>query len=265
MKSLTITRPDELDYAAKEALNTLSTNLSFAGNDVKKIMMTSCRPGEGKSFLAMNLMRSLAGIGKQVVLVDADLRKSVLVSRYGIRSSDKMLGLSHYLAGMCPLDDVVFETNIPNAFLVTSGHDVVNSLSLLNTARLSRLLDLLAKSFDYVLIDAPPVGTIIDAAQIALSCDGVVMVIANNTVTRRELFDATKQLEKTGCPVLGAVLNKIAFDTHSSKKYYYKTYYSHYNREYYGTTTESPENKKRKRVRAEKAPKPVKADPRSSK
>lgn len=232
MNSVTITRFDSLDYAANEALNTLSTNLSFSGNNVSKIMLTSCQPQEGKSFLSMNLMRTLADMGKRVVLVDADLRRSLLVSKYGIQAPTHLRGLSHYLAGMCTLDDIVCETNITDAYVVLVGKDVANSLSLLSTPLMGQMLDALSRAFDYVLIDAPPIGVIIDAAEIAKSCDGVLFVVTNNGVTKRELVEATKQIEKTGCPILGCVLNKVTFDTHSSKKYYYRTYYTHYNEEY---------------------------------
>ena len=233
MKSLELTRFAGLDYSCNEALNTLCTNLSFAGSDVKKIMLTSCHAQEGKSFLSMALMRSLAGIGKNVVLVDADLRRSLLTSRYGVKMEGKPQGLTHYLAGMCPMDDILYKTNIEGAYMILSGRDVANSLTLLSTDRFPNLLDALARMFDVVLVDCPPVGVIIDAAQIAKSCDGVVFVVSNNGVSRRELADARQQIEKTGCPILGAVLNKVTFDTHSSKKYYYKTYYSHYADGYY--------------------------------
>lgn len=232
MKMLTINRFESLDYACTEALNTLCTNLSFSGSSIRKVVLTSCQGKEGKSFLAMNLMRSLSSIGRRVVLVDADLRKSVLMGRYSIQTEDdEILGLTHYLAGMCSIEDIVYQTNILDAYMVLSGRDVANSLSLLSTPRLPRLLDALKKTFDIVLIDAPPVGVIIDAAEIAKSCDGVLFVVSNNVIGRKEFSEATRQLKKTGCPILGAVLNKVTFDTHSSKRYYYRTYYSNYNRE----------------------------------
>ena len=82
MKQLKITKFPELDYAGSEAFNTLSTNLSFAGETVKKIMITSCHASEGKSYLSMNLMRTLAQRGMKVALVDADLRRSVVNAQY---------------------------------------------------------------------------------------------------------------------------------------------------------------------------------------
>ena len=99
------------------------------------------------------------------------------------------------------------------------------------------MLDWLSTKFDFVLVDAPPVGMIIDAAEIAKSCDGVLFVITYNTISRREMQEAKLQIERTGCKILGAVLNNVSFDTYTSKKYYYKSYYnSHYESDYYQRT-----------------------------
>ena len=225
----------ELSYTSQEAVNTLCTNLAFSGSDKQKIMMTSCHAGEGKSFIAMNLMRTLANLGYRVVLVDADLRRSQIKQRFGMKIlTGNGNGTSHYLAGMCGLGDCLYETNIENAFIIPVGREVKNSLSLLTSERLPTLLDELSKSFDYVLVDAPPVGVIIDAAQIAKYCDGTLIVVQYNSVSKRELLSVKNQVESTGCEILGAVLNDVAFNTLSSKKYYNKSYYSHYyNNDYY--------------------------------
>lgn len=230
MKSLSIHRFSPLSYAGAEAVNILCTNLSFSGESVKKIMFTSCHASEGKSFLCMNVMRTMAKLGKSVVLVDADLRRSVILQEYGVQFSggEKEEGLSHYLAGMAEENAVVYQTNIPGACLVPAGRNVSNSLPLLNSARFQKLLDDLAAKFDYVIIDAPPIGLVIDAAQIAKYCDGTVFVIGYNTVRRQELADAKEQIGQTGCPVLGTVLNMTEYDNYLSKKYSYKSYYSRY-------------------------------------
>ena len=233
MKSVSISHFPPLSYACSEAINTLCTNLSFSGENVKKIMVTSCHASEGKSYLTMNTMRTLAKLGKRVVLVDADLRRSAIQSKYGIQyPDDERQGLAHYLAGMAREEDVIYGTDIEGAYLIPIGRGVSNSLQLLNSPRLKVLLDWLGENCDYVLVDAPPVGTIIDAAQIAKYCDGTVLVVNFNSVRRQELIDAKNQLEQTGCPVLGAVLNQVEMDKYSSKKYYYRSYYySNYEKE----------------------------------
>ena len=227
MKHLELTRFPALGYGGKEALNALCTNLSFAGEGIRKIMVTSCQPSEGKSYISMNLMRTFAKLGMRVVLVDADLRRSVLTAQYGIKSETRGThGMTHYLAGKCEMQDILYETNIPGAYMVPVGRDVANSLPLLRTPRFSRLLDEMAARFDIVLVDAPPVGVIIDAAEIAKSCDGTLFVVGYNRVRHRELQAAKEQIERTGCAIIGSVLNDVTFDSLTTKNYYYKSYYN---------------------------------------
>lgn len=251
MNKLEFVRFRNLDYPCREAINTLCTNLTFAGDDNRVIMMTSSRAHEGKSFLNMNIMRTLAQLGKRVVLVDLDLRRSQIGGKYGVRIREgNGNGSSHYLAGMCDLNDVIYETNLTGAYMIPVGREVSNSLALLSTPRLGRMLRELRERFDYVLVDAPPVGVIIDAAEIAKHCDCAVFSVKYNTVGRRELAEAKMQIDRTGCRVLGAVLNEVDMDTISSKKYYNKTYYTHYNSDYYKSDEKG--NSSRKRPAAKK-------------
>ena len=232
MNNLIIGRFPAQGYAAAEAINTLCTNLSFAGEDVKKIMITSCHASEGKSWLAMNIMRTMARFGKRVVLVDADLRLSVINARYKLQFSnpDDRCGLAHFLAGKAAEEDVIYRTNIEGAYMVPVGRGISNPLPLLNSKRFGRLMDDLAQRFDYVFVDAPPVGTVIDGAQIAKFCDGALVVVSYNNVRRQELIEVKDQLDQTGCPILGTVLNMVEFDGYLNRKYSYKSYnyyYSH--------------------------------------
>ena len=228
MNALTIRRFPPLGYASREAVNTLCTNLSFAGENVKKIMITSCHVSEGKSFLSMNVMRTLAKLGKTVVLVDADLRRSMISSKYALQfEQEHSPGLAHYLAGMASENEIVYATNIPGAYMVPVGREVSNSLPLLVSPHFDELLTSLSKKMDYVIVDAPPLGAIIDAAEIAKSCDGTLIVVNYDSVRRQELINVKEQLEQTECPILGTVLNMVKFDNYLSKKYYYKSYYSY--------------------------------------
>ena len=248
MNTVTINRFPPLTYQCAEAVNMLCTNLSFSGANVKKILITSCHQSEGKSFLSMNIMRTMSGLGKRVVLVDADLRRSVIATKYGLQfSEEKPMGLSHFLAGMADESMVVYATNLPGSFLIPVGRKVSNSLPLLNSERFQFLLSSLSEHFDYVLVDAPPIGLVIDAAQIAKYCDGTLLVVGFNAVRRQELVDAKAQIDQTGCPILGTVLNQTAYDTYLSKKYSYKSYYSHYG--YYSKYTDEEPREKRRRFR----------------
>jgi len=247
MNSIEITRFKPLAYACTEAMNTLCTNLTFAGKDKKVIMLTSAQAHEGKSFVTMNVMRALSELGHSVVLVDADLRRSQIASKYGVKVIEGSgMGLTHYLAGMCDVGDVVYKTNLPNAFMVPLGHDVSNSLALLTSGRMGDLLGGLKKQFDYVLVDAPPVGVIIDAAEIAKNCDGTVIALKYNTVSRRELVEVKRQIDRSGCPILGVVLNSVAFDSLTSKHYYHKSAYTSYESDYMKKADKKKSAKRRK-------------------
>lgn len=231
MVKMNIRRFGRLEYKANEAFNTLCTNLLLSGVDVKKIMVTSVHPSNGKTFIAMNLMRSLAQQGKKVVMVDADIRASVIKGTYDVRiateDGNKYPGLTKYLANGCSVSDILGETNIPNAWMILAGRNVMNSMSLLSSPRLKTLFDELSEQFDVVIVDAAPAGTIIDAVKISESCDGTLVVVESGEVSRQELKETIAQLEKTNCPILGMVLNK--FDERKyGNNYYHKSYYSNY-------------------------------------
>ena len=89
-----------------------------------------------------------------------------------------------------------------------------------------------------ILVDTPPIGAVVDAAEIAKRCDGSVLVVNYNNTRRRELLESKRQMEQSGCPILGCILNKVTFDTLSAKKYYNKTYYNHYYKSGYYTADE---------------------------
>lgn len=209
-----------LDYAGNEALNTICSNLTFAGKNIKKIVITSCEPNDGKSFVAIQTVLNMARRGKRVVLMDADLRLSVLNAHYEISLPGQKFGLAHLLSGQCQIDDVVYETNVANLYYVPIGTDVKAPLSLIATPDFDNLVRTLGEAFDYVVIDAPPIGLVIDAAEIAKSCDGSVLVLEYNKTHRRALQDAKEQMERTGTPILGCIMNKVTMDRLSTKKYY---------------------------------------------
>ena len=115
MRKATIKRFTAPDYSGTEAINTICTNLSFSGRNCKRIAFTSYMPGAGKTYISINVLYNLAKRGKRVLLVDADLRRSNIVSRLRMETDGEMLGLAHYLAGHCNLDDCIYETNLYGA------------------------------------------------------------------------------------------------------------------------------------------------------
>lgn len=226
----------QLDYVCNEAMNTLCTNLSYCGKDIRKIMITSRYAGEGKSYIAMNLLRTFSQLGKRTVLIDTDLRASGIQSDYRLRySTQSHYGLSEYLSGICGLDEAVYQTNLPNTYMIPAGHEAPNPLQLLDTRSMGELIEQLAEQFDVVLVDTPPVGVLADAVALAKFCDGALLVVGYCKGKQQEIGDAVENIKQTGCKVLGAVFNGVKFNSMSNRHYYYSSerYASQYNKRYY--------------------------------
>lgn len=193
-------------YQATEAFRTIKTNLRFCGRDKKVIAVTSCVPNEGKSSVSMRLAQALREDGAKVILIDADLRKSVMFRQVMVEKGSR--GLSDYLAGQCSVNDIICDTDLENFKIILCGITPPNPTELLRTEAFRKLLQKLREMYDYVLVDTPPVGLVIDAAVIAESCDGILWVISSGQISRRIALETKEQIEKSGCPLLGAVLNK---------------------------------------------------------
>lgn len=228
-KTILLKREMKDDYGYNEAIKTLRTNIQFCGSNIHTIMFTSAMPDEGKSDVAFAAAMSLAQIGKKVVLIDADIRRSVLASRYQLQ--EEIYGLSQYLSGQKSMDDIVYDTNYENFSVVFAGPYSPNPAELLEEALFEDLLDTLGEEFDYVIIDTPPMANLIDGAIVARYCDGAVMVIENGAISYRLEQKVKNQLDKTGCRILGVVLNKV--DVHENGYYGKYGRYGKYGK-YYG-------------------------------
>ena len=226
---------DVTDYHVDEAFRVLRTNLQFCGEDKKVIAITSSIPGEGKSSVSLRLAISLAEVGKKVIFIDADLRKSVLSQK--VNCGERGIGLSHYLSGQKSLPRIVCETNIQNLYLIMAGQVPPNPAELLNEPSFSKMVEVLRQIYDYIIFDTPPLGSVIDSAIIAEKCDGAIVVIESGKVSGRFMEENITQLEKSGCPILGAVLNKMKRNQKGRYGKYYGRYgkkYSKYGDEYVG-------------------------------
>ena len=217
---------EELRYGRREAINSLKTNLRFAGNDIRVVAFTSTNQNEGKSTVCFDLAKAYADNGEKVLLIDADMRKTVMMQRYSIEGSRDAGGLTHYLSGQRALNDVICTTNIENLFLIMAGPLSPNPTELLHGGNFEVLLRKLRPAFDIIIVDTPPIGAVIDAAIIAPKCDGVIIVIEANETSSRALISVKKQLEMTKSKILGCVLNKV---TSGSSQYRYRNkYYGEY-------------------------------------
>lgn len=224
----------QLPYSVEEAVNRLRINISFLGSDIRRIMIVSSEPNEGKSFLALNLWNQMAEAGEKTVFVDADMRNSNLYTKYDLKRADgrDMKGTSHYLAGNASLDEVLLHTKYGDGDFLPNVENVVNPSMLFETAKFGDLLKGLADHYRYVFVDAPPLGLVSDAERIGNMCDGAILCVRASMTPKSIVRESVRQLERSGCPLLGIVLNRV----NESKGGYGRKYYGHYGRygDYYG-------------------------------
>ena len=250
MKHIEITCPSELDYAAREALNRLRVNFSFCGDQFKKVVITSSLPDEGKSFVTINLAILLAEAGYKVAVVDADIRKSQIRTDYGLRTNeDTHDGLLQYLVGKANVNDVVYQTNYDNLFLVPVFRTIVNPALLFQSDRFPALLNSLAEQLDYVIVDTPPVANVSDGEVIANSCDGALLVIRSGYAPRKLVASSIKQLESAGCTLMGVVINGINIKNQAYYGKYYGKYYHSYYSEYYEGSNKSKQKRHKESIK----------------
>lgn len=216
-KKVSFNTASSKDYISNEAFKTLRTNLLFSGADVKTILLTSSNENEGKSTVSTELSKSLAEAGKKTLFIDADMRKSVI-----LKNNDSVKGLSELLLNMCGTADVIYSTQNENFDVMFSGHFPPNPVEILANDRFATILEELKKKYDYIIIDTPPVGVVIDAAVIAARCDGAIIVLANRRTSRKSAIETKEQIERSGCRILGAVINEVEKSVGSYVSRYYK-------------------------------------------
>ncbi|MFA6109855.1 MAG: P-loop NTPase [Candidatus Latescibacterota bacterium] len=229
-----------------EAFRTLRTNIEFVTVEkgARTLMVTSSTSQEGKSTVSANLAMTMAQLGKRTLLVDCDLRKPTLARLFGLERepglaevivgnftwSDVLRTVTDIVTGGMGLEDVMQTQGISNLHIVTSGAIPPNPAELLNSRRMDQFIAEVAAAYDVVLLDAPPVLHVTDAAILGKKTDGALMVYRAGDVPRTSLRRAVNLLRSVDVALLGVVLNGVRAEV--SADYYdfgYSSYYAYGN------------------------------------
>ncbi|WP_101911984.1 CpsD/CapB family tyrosine-protein kinase [Megasphaera vaginalis (ex Bordigoni et al. 2020)] len=202
-----------------EAYRAVRTNLQFAGagKKLKYISFTSATPGEGKSATIANIAITLAQDKKKVLLIDCDMRKPRQHKQFGLPNK----GLSNCIAMGEAFEDVVSRDVFEYLDVLPSGPVPPNPSELLGSPAMLDILNKVEDTYDYILLDMPPVLAVTDVAVLGRKVDGIVYVIKSGAVSPDEAKEAKKRLDQSGATILGAVLNCVPQKHHNSYGYYY--------------------------------------------
>ena len=204
------------NFAVREAYKTLRTNIHFTLSDkpCKRICITSGSAGEGKSITMLNLALSVAESGQKVLLIDADLRRPAIGRLLVERIAP---GLSNVLTEQVSIEDAIRQQVFPNLDILFSGEVPPNPSELLASDKFAELIEEMSKRYDYILVDAPPINVVSDAAIIAKRVDGVLLLVRHTKSTRENVRQAVANLQMVNANILGYVFNGVEF---TPKKYY---------------------------------------------
>lgn len=222
-----------ISFSAAEAYKLLRTKLQFSFSDdsnCRVIGVSSSLSGEGKSLTSINLAYTLSQLNKKVILIDCDMRRPTLAEKLGV---NKKPGLSSYLTAQGKLTDLIqncgFAKEEKAFHVITAGQNPPNPVELLSSARMQKMLEIMKKAYDYVILDLPPVCEVSDAMAVAKQTDGILLVVRQNACDRNALFDTVRQFEFIDTKILGVVFNCV---NEPGGKGYYKKYYKGHYRKY---------------------------------
>lgn len=236
-----------------EAYRILRTNIEFNRKNPEdnSITVVSGGAGEGKSTTLTNLAYVCAQGGYTTLMIDADLRRPRLHTFFDINNS---VGLTNYLTTDLMLEDVILQTPVDNLYFMPSGVLPADAAGILNSRRMSELVQDVKQRFDLVLIDSPPILGVSDASVLASEVDLTMIVVQHRKLPRNMLMRVKQAVENVGGQVIGVVLNNV--DIRSDNQYqYYTSYYT-----YYAPSAEPETRSNRPVVKAEKASAPVKGN-----
>ncbi len=220
-----------LGFVAAEQYKLMRANLQFMLPDVEKcriVGVTSSIRGEGKSTTSINLAHSLAEDGKKVLLIDADMRLPSIAKKMEIQQTP---GLSNLLAESVMDDIPVLKTEFSeNWYILTSGDIPPNPSELLGSKKMAKLLEILSKDYDFIVLDLPPINIVSDAMAVSSYIHGLVVVVREGYSEKKELNNCIRQIELSDIKLLGFVMNDVNNGEGSYRRYNYNKYYRHYYR-----------------------------------
>lgn len=192
-------------FAIVEAYKTIRTNLMFvlSQSKTKKVVISSCNIGEGKSTTVVNLAIAFAQLGSKVLLIDADMRRPSIHKKMKVSNTK---GLSSVLVGFCDTEDAIVSAN-SYLDIMPSGPIPPNPSELLGGEKMNKLLDKLEEEYEYIFIDTPPINIVSDSLVLAAKTDGIVFIIQDLITTHDEVKKALGSIELANVKLLGAVVN----------------------------------------------------------
>lgn len=210
-----------------EAYRVLRTNLQYAAIDdeLTRLLITSSSPGEGKSTTSSNVAIAMAQTGKDVILVDADLRRPSLHKSFEVSNNQGLTAA--LLDSETPIERHLQRTTVPGLSLLASGPLPPNPAELLNSQRMQQVLDALDTQADVIIVDTPPLLSVADAAILAPHTDGCLLVVEVGSTRRDTLGDAQERLVASGSHVVGVVLNRSRAGRNGYYDYYEYVSYSY--------------------------------------
>jgi len=213
-----------------ECCRSLRTNIMFSAADrqIKTIVVSSANQGEGKTTSVIYLGTTMAQSGQRVLLVDTDMRRPRLHVSTGV---PRNIGLSNLLVGDQDYEEVIKSTEIPNLFVLPCGPTPPNPAELLMSNRFETVLGELAKRFDRIILDSPPLQVVTDGVVLSKHADGMILIVKATQTLRDELKRSARHIRNVGGTIFGVIVNGIEPDSRSGYSYY----------AYYGYTEKAPE------------------------
>jgi len=231
-----------------ESYRAIRTNIIFSSDrQIKRIVMTSSGPGEGKTTTAVNIANVMARAGDKTLLIDADMRRPRIHKIFSIESTTR--GLSNYLVGNATLDELFQPTRVDGLSILTAGPIPPNPVELLNSPRLKELFEVAARQFDRIIVDTPPVIAVTDSAILSRLADAVIIAIHGGRTHRDVCKRAIEVVQNVGGHILGVILNNVNIFRASYYDYYYYSYYRYaYGYKYGYSTRKKGEPARKKKV-----------------